>query len=96
MNPEISVVIPVRNEALNVPALYEELTTTLEGFGRRYEIILIDDGSTDQTFELLAGLQARDHLQQGEIGGQLAHAVFLEAFREAKRGMSIRREASAP
>ena len=60
MNPEISVVIPVRNEALNVPALYEELTTTLEGFGRRYEIILIDDGSTDQTFELLAGLQARD------------------------------------
>ena len=60
MNPEISVVIPVRNEALNVPALYEELTATLEGFGHRYEIILIDDGSTDQTFELLAGLQGRD------------------------------------
>src|SRR5215203_5534091 len=60
MSPEISVVIPVRNEALNVPALYDELTTTLEGFGHRYEIILIDDGSTDQTFELLADLQARD------------------------------------
>jgi glycosyltransferase involved in cell wall biosynthesis len=60
MNPEISIVIPVRNEAPNVAALYEELTTTLESFGRRYEIIVIDDGSTDETFELLAALQTAD------------------------------------
>ena len=60
MNPEISVVIPMRNEAPNVAALYEELTATLETFGRRYEIIVVDDGSTDETFDLLAGIQARD------------------------------------
>jgi glycosyltransferase involved in cell wall biosynthesis len=60
MNPEISVVIPVRNEAPNVAALYEELTTTLESSGRRYEIIVVDDGSTDETFELLAALQTAD------------------------------------
>ena len=60
MSPEISVVIPVRNEAPNVPGLYDELTTTLDAFGRRYEIIIVDDGSTDETFALLAALQARD------------------------------------
>jgi glycosyltransferase involved in cell wall biosynthesis len=60
MTPEISVVIPMRNESANVAQLYEELTSTLSAFGRPYEIIVVDDGSTDDTFELLADLQARD------------------------------------
>ncbi len=60
MSPEISVVVPMRNESPNVAQLYGELTETLEAFGRPYEIIAVDDGSTDDTFELLAALQARD------------------------------------
>jgi glycosyltransferase involved in cell wall biosynthesis len=60
MSPEISVVVPMRNESPNVAQLYRELTDTLEAFARPYEIIAIDDGSTDDTFELLAALQARD------------------------------------
>jgi glycosyltransferase involved in cell wall biosynthesis len=60
MTPEISVVVPMRNEAPNVEQLYRELTTTLEGFGRPYEVLAIDDGSTDQTFPLLARLQKTD------------------------------------
>jgi glycosyltransferase involved in cell wall biosynthesis len=58
--PELSVVIPVRNESPNIDDLYRELTGTLTAFGRPYEIIVVDDGSTDDTFELLATLQARD------------------------------------
>ena len=60
MIPEISVVVPMRNEAPNVAELYNELTATLAAFGRSYEIVAIDDGSTDNTFELLAALQADD------------------------------------
>ncbi|HET9264307.1 MAG TPA: glycosyltransferase family 2 protein [Vicinamibacterales bacterium] len=60
MTPEISVVVPMRNESPNVAKLYEELTTTLEAFKRPYEIIAVDDGSTDDTFDQLARLQAAD------------------------------------
>ena len=60
MIPELSIVIPVQNESPNIRPLYDELTQTLGQFGRSYEILIIDDGSTDDTFEQLAALQARD------------------------------------
>jgi len=60
MTPDLSIVIPIRNEAENLPALYDEFTQTLQASGRPYELLLIDDGSTDASFEILAGMQARD------------------------------------
>jgi glycosyltransferase involved in cell wall biosynthesis len=60
MTVEVSVVIPLRNEGPNVADLHQELTSVLESFGRPYEILAIDDGSTDDTFELLAKIQSRD------------------------------------
>ena len=60
MPPEISVVVPLYNEASNVDALYGELTAVLRGLDRSYELILVDDGSTDGTFDALAALHGRD------------------------------------
>ena len=60
MNPELSIVIPVQNESPNIKLLYDELTQTLSQYGRSYELLIVDDGSTDDTFEQLATLQARD------------------------------------
>src|SRR4051794_4908600 len=60
MGPEITVVIPSRNESQNVDELFSELTATLSALGRAYEVIAIDDGSGDNTFELLARWQAKD------------------------------------
>jgi hypothetical protein len=45
LNPEVSLVIPLRDEELNVVPLHEELTRVLETLGTPYEIILIDDGA---------------------------------------------------
>ena len=60
MTPEVSVVVPMRNEAANVPQFYRELRSVLQRMGRPYEIIVIDDGSLDETFGRLAALQATD------------------------------------
>lgn len=53
MTPELSVIIPVRDESANVATLHAELIETLGAWGRPYEIIVIDDGSTDDTFDIL-------------------------------------------
>ena len=60
MTPELSIVIPIRNEAPCLVELHRELTETLTRWGRSYEIIIIDDGSTDESFETLARLQVVD------------------------------------
>jgi undecaprenyl-phosphate 4-deoxy-4-formamido-L-arabinose transferase len=57
--PDISVVIPVYNEAENLRELGQRLIRTLTGMGRTFEIIFVDDGSTDRSWELLTGLNAQ-------------------------------------
>jgi len=56
----ISVVIPAYNEEENVPRLYEKLKKVLEALGEDYEIIFVDDGSTDKTPEILKELAEKD------------------------------------
>ncbi|MEO5739462.1 MAG: glycosyltransferase, partial [Vicinamibacterales bacterium] len=60
MSPELSLVIPIRNESPNIEALYVEMTEALERWGRSYEVLAIDDGSSDDSFERLAQCQRRD------------------------------------
>ncbi len=52
VSPEVtlSIVVPVMNERQNVRLLYEKLSATLSQLGKVYEIIFVDDGSTDTTF----------------------------------------------
>ncbi|GAH85596.1 unnamed protein product, partial [marine sediment metagenome] len=57
MRPEklkdLSVVIPSFNEEENIKLLYPKLKSVLEGLKKNYEIIFVDDGSTDQTYDFL-------------------------------------------
>jgi len=57
---KVSVVIPAYNEEENVPILYERLRGVLEKLGCDFEIIFIDDGSTDGTFGVLKEIADRD------------------------------------
>lgn len=56
----LSVVIPIHNEERAILRLYDRLTGVLEAVTKRYEIIFVDDASTDRSFDLLANLVETD------------------------------------
>ena len=86
MSVDLSIVIPLYNEAPNIPELYRELRSALEAIDRTYEIILVDDGSTDETYALIEGLHADDTLvvvvQLRRNFGQTA--AFAAGFAQAR------------
>ena len=57
---KISIVVPVYNEEENVPILYDRLKEVLEKIPYDYEIIFVDDGSTDRTREILEEIASKD------------------------------------
>jgi glycosyltransferase involved in cell wall biosynthesis len=57
----LSVVIPIHNEEPSILPLYDRLTTVMEGLCKPYEILFVDDASTDRSFDLLANLVETDH-----------------------------------
>jgi undecaprenyl-phosphate 4-deoxy-4-formamido-L-arabinose transferase len=58
--PEVSVVIPVFNEAATLADLHQRLSRTLKDAGRASEVIFVDDGSTDRSADVLRALHAQD------------------------------------
>ena len=58
--PDLSVVVALYNEASSLEELYRRAVASLEEFGRSFELIFVDDGSTDGTFAILEALHAAD------------------------------------
>jgi glycosyltransferase involved in cell wall biosynthesis len=87
---DLSVVIPVRNEEASVGKLHRELTDVLVAFGRAYEILVVDDGSTDRTFQLLGELQAVDsHLRVIQLRRNFGQTAAFAAGFDHARGRYI-------
>jgi glycosyltransferase involved in cell wall biosynthesis len=57
---EFSVVIPLFNEEGNIEPLYNRLTMVMHTLNKPYEIIFVDDGSSDSSFEILKKIQSKD------------------------------------
>jgi len=57
----LSVVIPVYNEEENVQLLHERLKNALDPLNQEYELLFVDDGSTDRTLPFLEEIQAQDN-----------------------------------
>jgi len=77
---KISVVIPVYNEEKNLPRLFERLVPVMEGLRRPYEIVLVDDGSTDQTLAILKS-HAGENIRVVELTRNYGqHAAVFAGF----------------
>jgi glycosyltransferase involved in cell wall biosynthesis len=82
----LSIVIPVHNEEHSILPLYDRLTAVLEAVHKPYEIIFVDDASTDRSFELLANLVETDpRLTVVRLRRNFGQTAALSAgFHEAK------------
>ena len=60
MSPQLSIILPIYNEAESLPHLLTELAPALEATGRTFEIICVDDGSQDNTFAELIKLRSQE------------------------------------
>jgi dolichol-phosphate mannosyltransferase len=83
----LSVVVPAYDEAPNVEACYRELVEVLAALGRPFEVIFVDDGSTDDTFAVLGRLAEADpRLRVLRFRRNAGQTAALDAGFRAARG----------
>ncbi len=86
-NPEISIIVPAKDEEKSILALHKELTAELTKLKKPYEIIFIDDGSKDQTFAIMQKLCQKDkRVKAIKLRGNFGKAVALSVGFEKALG----------
>ena len=85
-SPYLSVVVPVCDEAESLPELTSRLEHALDGTGHTWELVFVDDGSKDGSFDVLCGLAERGHaINAVALNRNHGKAVALTAgFHEAR------------
>ena len=84
---DLSVIIPVYNEASLLNVLYERTTVVLKKIGLEYEIIFIDDGSTDNSLQILSGFHnINPKVKALSFSRNFGHQIAITAGLEYSRG----------
>jgi dolichol-phosphate mannosyltransferase len=90
MNPEISIVIPFFNEGPNVGPLAREVFAALQNETRRLELVLVDDASTDETWQQMLQAQAEDErVRPIRLQARSGQSTALWSGFKASRGRII-------
>jgi len=84
---DLSIVIPVYNEEKNVALLHQSIRNTLDKTDFKYEIVFVDDGSTDNTFNILNNLKKVKIIKFRKNFGQTA--AMMAGFKEAKGSVIV-------
>ncbi|GIW43720.1 MAG: glycosyl transferase [Candidatus Binatia bacterium] len=86
MTTAISAVLPVHDEAPNLESLHRELVAALERLGRSFEIVYVDDGSTDGSGELLERFSADPRVKVVRLARNFGQTAALVAGFDHARG----------
>jgi polyisoprenyl-phosphate glycosyltransferase len=90
MNPVITVIAPVFNEKESLPELHRRVGAVMEGLGETWELILVDDGSTDGTTEQIRALAAQDeHIRPVIFARNFGHQIAVTAGLDYSRGDAV-------
>lgn len=91
--PYLSIVVPVYNEEENVRPLYKKIRAVCESIGKTYEVLFVDDGSQDNTFEVLSELRNQEPclavIRFQENAGQTAAMAAGFEFAQGERIISM-------
>ncbi|MFN3414417.1 MAG: glycosyltransferase family 2 protein, partial [Thermoanaerobaculum sp.] len=87
---ELSVVVPVFNEEENLPELYRRLKAVLSTAVSSWEVLFVDDGSRDRSWELISGLAESDpHVRGLRFSRNFGHQMAFAAGLDHARGQAV-------
>jgi polyisoprenyl-phosphate glycosyltransferase len=88
--PELSVVVPAFNEQDSVPVMVERVRAAVEGVVDGFEVVFVDDGSHDATWERIVAAAAGDSRIRGvRFARNFGHQAALTAGVDAARGRAV-------
>ena len=90
MKPTYSVVVPIFNEAESLPELYKRVKKVMGGKGEAWELILVDDGSSDGSTETIRRLARQDrHVRPVIFARNFGHQIAITAGWDYARGDAV-------
>ena len=88
--PTISIVAPCFNEAATLPEFYRRVSEAMQALGETWELVLIDDGSQDETATILHNLANKDpHIRPVIFARNFGHQLAVTAGLDYSRGQAV-------
>jgi dolichol-phosphate mannosyltransferase len=88
--PIFSVIVPIFNELENLPLLYDRVTSVMDSTGETWELILVDDGSSDGSTDVIRQLAAQDPRVRPVIFARnFGHQIAVTAGMDYSRGQAV-------
>src|SRR5512146_1476838 len=90
MNITYSIIAPIYNEAESLPELYRRVAAVMDGNGEPWELVLVDDGSTDGSTDMIMELAKKDqHVRPVIFARNFGHQVAVTAGLDYSRGDAV-------